>query len=155
GTAAPPSDVMIRREALMQTGGFQEQFIGRVRVFEDTAFLVRVYLRHPVFVSGESWTRYRNHPDSCVATSKSSGDFAQAKLFFLTYLDQYLTQEDVQNAQIWSLLRKALGEFGRSISSDRVVEGDPRQLKWQLRVSRGNQARLILPEDDPELIRVE
>ena len=56
-----PSDFMVRREALHRVGGFEESFKGQDQLYEDQAFLAKVYLQEPVFVSNECWDRYRVH----------------------------------------------------------------------------------------------
>lgn len=154
GTAPCPSDLLVRRTAAEKARGFPEEFRSSHSVYEDQVFLCRVYLSETVFVSGECWTRYRVHPDSCMSTVEATGQFPAARLFFLNYLDRYLAAEGVQDVRIWSLLRKALRPYGRSISRGGVPEVGVRELKWQLRVARGNHAQLVFPPEDPELLRV-
>ena len=46
-----PSDILLRRETVQNVGGFEESFLGPYQLFEDQAFLSKVYLQTPVFVS--------------------------------------------------------------------------------------------------------
>jgi glycosyltransferase involved in cell wall biosynthesis len=62
-TAPGGSDLVFRREAALTVGGYPEE----LRVFEDQAFLVKLCLEMPGFVSSRCWTRYREHPDSVMA----------------------------------------------------------------------------------------
>jgi glycosyltransferase involved in cell wall biosynthesis/peptidoglycan/xylan/chitin deacetylase (PgdA/CDA1 family) len=154
GTAPCPSDLLVRRRIIERIGGFEEEFRGVYRVYEDQAFLAKVYLHACVFVSGESWTRYRIHPDSCMSTFQVAGHFPAARLFFLDFLKRYLETERVQDVRIWTRLRKALRQSGRSISIDGLKDADTRELKWRLRVTGGNNARLVFPSEDLALVRI-
>jgi glycosyltransferase involved in cell wall biosynthesis/peptidoglycan/xylan/chitin deacetylase (PgdA/CDA1 family) len=155
GTAPCPSDLLIRRRVFPSTGGFPEEFHGMYSMYEDQVFLARVYLREPVYISGETWIRYRVHPESVMSTVKSAGQDSAVRLFFLTYLDGYLAEQGVRDSRIWALLRKALRPYGRTISMPGIEDAYTRELKWQLRFTSGNSARLLFPPDDLQAVRVE
>ncbi len=99
-----PSDLMFRREVAERIGGFEESFRG---IYEDRAFLAKVYLNEPVFVAGECWDRYRVHPDSCVSVLQA-GQHRAARLFFLNWLEAYLSDQGVDDPEIWKALDRAL-----------------------------------------------
>jgi hypothetical protein len=80
-------------------------------MFEDQAFLAKVYLTARIFVSGEIWSRYRLHPDSCVSVATEAGQHEAAKLFFLNWLQAYLSEEGVKDAAIWQALRRTLWPY--------------------------------------------
>lgn len=66
--AAPcPSDIMVRRKAALALGGFEESFTGPLQMYEDQAFLAKLYLEHSVYFSDRVWLDYRIHDKSCVA----------------------------------------------------------------------------------------
>jgi len=153
-TAPCPSDLLIRRTVFEKTGGFQEGFCGAYRVYEDQAFLIRVYLSEAVFVSGECWTRYRIHPGSCIAETERRGEYSTARLFFLRDTDNYLASRNVKDARVRGLLWKAFRRLGHSRPVAGIESLDARQLKWFLRVANGNDARLEFPSGDRELLRV-
>jgi glycosyltransferase involved in cell wall biosynthesis len=74
--AAPtpcPSDVLVRRADAERVGGFEAHFTGVNMVYEDQAFFSKLLLHAPAYASGETWDRYRQHPESCYAVSKASG----------------------------------------------------------------------------------
>lgn len=102
-TAPCPSDLMFRREAAERVGGFEESFAG---MYEDQAFLAKVYLKEAVFVSGECWDLYRQHPDSCLYMVTQAGGYYQARLFFLDWFAGYLSGQEVTDPKIWGLLRE-------------------------------------------------
>jgi glycosyltransferase involved in cell wall biosynthesis/SAM-dependent methyltransferase len=143
-TAPCPSDFMLRRRAIEATGGFEECFRG---LYEDQAFLAKLYLKGPVFVSGECWDRYRIHPESCSSMATRAGQYDAVRQFFLQWLQMYLQQERVEDASVRAALRRALraSEVGGASDSRR---------KWGLRVGRGCDAQLFFPADDPDAVRV-
>jgi glycosyltransferase involved in cell wall biosynthesis len=108
---ANPSTIIIRREALERVGGFEESFIGPVQTFEDVAFLAKVQLKESVFVATECWSRYRRHENSLLSILISTGNFPAGRLFYLNWLEDYLTQQQVDSDQIWDALRSALWPY--------------------------------------------
>lgn len=116
-TAPPPcpSDVLVRREAAESVGAFETRFRG---MFEDQAFFSKLLLRYPVFVSGETWIRYRQHEDSCYAIAKSRGTREAARRDFLTWLRDRLAAEGRTAGPIWRTVRDELRPFslrGRTV----------------------------------------
>lgn len=71
-------------------------------------FLVQIYLKAPVFVSDRCWLSYRLHPDSCCASVTGSGQYESVRLFFLEWLDHYLSAQAVENRAVLKALRRAL-----------------------------------------------
>lgn len=97
-----PSDILLRREIVNRVGGFEEEFNG---MFEDQAFLAKVYLHAPVFVAGNCWDRYRQHENSCVAVVTETGRKYKAGLFYLDWLEKYLRREGIDERDVWEALR--------------------------------------------------
>src|SRR6185436_16761307 len=62
-----PSDIMMRRNEVIEAGGFEESFR---RIFTDQPFYSKLCLKRPVFVTGKSWFKYRKHADSAVSVAK-------------------------------------------------------------------------------------
>jgi hypothetical protein len=73
-----------------RVGGFEEAFHGIYALYEDQAFLAKVYLTARVLVSGERWLRYRQHADSCVSVVTGAGHANTVRRFFLEWLEGYL-----------------------------------------------------------------
>ncbi len=101
-----PSDILLSRETVQNVGGFEESFLGPYQLFEDQAFLSKVYLQTPVFVSGECWDRYRQHPDSCVSVANATGQKYNAGIFFIRWLEGYLSAKGITDIGVWQALRK-------------------------------------------------
>ena len=112
-----PTNILLRRSVVERVGGFEESFRGRYQHCEDQAFLAKVYAAAPVFVSGECWDRYRQHPDSISSKTKDSGEGFYVWEFYLNWLEAYLTKQNVRDDRVWKALRHELAPYrdaGRS-----------------------------------------
>ncbi|WP_392482964.1 glycosyltransferase family 2 protein [Nostoc sp. C110] len=110
-TAPCPSNLLLRRTIVEQIGGFEEGFTGIYQLYEDQAFLSKLYLIGSVFIASECWERHRIHPNSCVAKVHQSNQYNTVRLFFLNWLEKYLIKQNIQDPKIWNLLRKALWTY--------------------------------------------
>jgi glycosyltransferase involved in cell wall biosynthesis len=110
GTAgAPcPSDIVLRAELVKRLGGFEEHFTGNYQLYEDQGFLAKVYLSTPVWSCSSPLLKYRNHPDSCVATVTKAGKYDQVRLYFLEWFETYLKRQGKVDWRVRSSLRRAL-----------------------------------------------
>ena len=136
-TTPPPSDFLVRRESLRGVGGFEEDFRGIYQLYDDQAFLVKMYLMGSIFVSGEEWDKYRIHPDSCDAAAARGGHYDSVRAFFLKWFESYLHQRGINDPHIWSILQNAL-----------------HAARVQLRTDGGSTAQLLNPNDDPDWVRI-
>jgi glycosyltransferase involved in cell wall biosynthesis len=105
GISPSTCSILVRREVLQRTGGFEESFRG---LYEDQAFCAKVCLDTPVFASSECWYHYRQHPGSARAVAQKIGQYRPARLFFLGWLASYLSKHGVKDAQVWRALEKEL-----------------------------------------------
>ncbi len=92
GAGAPPcpSGIMIRTEALKRNGGFEEAFSGIYGLYEDQAFLAKIYINEYVYVSGKANNLYRKHAGSMTDRLSDERLYARVRLFFLDWLANYL-----------------------------------------------------------------
>jgi glycosyltransferase involved in cell wall biosynthesis len=97
--------VLVRRAVLERTGGFEEKFRG---MYEDQAFCAKICLATRVFVSGECWHPYRQHPGSASAVAHRTNQHRPARLFFLHWLESYLSKHGIEDAAVWRTLEKEL-----------------------------------------------
>jgi glycosyltransferase involved in cell wall biosynthesis len=108
-SAPCPSDLLLRRDVVESIGGFEEHFTGPRQMYEDQAFLAKLYLEASVYFSSNVWLSYRQHPDSCVATVKRDGHYDEVRQYFLTWLEKYLkTRSTRSTAPVERRLRRAL-----------------------------------------------
>jgi glycosyltransferase involved in cell wall biosynthesis len=103
--AAVPSGLLVRREAIEQVGGFEEQFRGE---YEDQVFCAKICLRLPVVAAARCWYRYRQHPDSCVSRAAQSGQAQHARRRFLEWLEAYVEARGVNHPELRRALRAEL-----------------------------------------------
>lgn len=112
--AAPtpcPSDVLVRRESAERAGGFEAHFTGVHMVYEDQAFFSKLLLCAPAFASGETWDRYRQHPESCYAVAKATGGREVARHYFLKWFQEYLRGQGLANGPVWQTVLAELRPF--------------------------------------------
>lgn len=100
-----PSDILLRRDIVKYVGGFEESFSGIYQLYEDQAFLAKVFLKAPVFAASECWDKYRKHADSFVSTVTHAGLKYSAGLFYLSWLERYLRDHGVMDTEVWKALR--------------------------------------------------
>ena len=95
-----PSNLLIRRTLVEEMGGFEEDFRGIYQLYEDHAFLAKVYLRVPVFAANECWIKYRRHPDSCMSKVERLGKKKDAALYYLDWLADYMRNHGVTDREL-------------------------------------------------------
>jgi GT2 family glycosyltransferase len=96
--------VLVRRSVVERVGGFEASFTG---MYEDQAFLAKVYLRTPVYFSDRIWFKYRQHDSSCLVESIKAGRYYAIRKRFLAWLAQYLTEIGFAEPPVWRKLRLA------------------------------------------------
>jgi glycosyltransferase involved in cell wall biosynthesis len=114
GGSPCPSSLIFRRSAAIAIGGFVEEFAGPYCVYEDIAFLAKMFVRYPIYVSEECWDRYRIHPYSVSALARGNGDEVKARAFYFGWLAHHMEQTGVIDRKIWSLYRRRTWEYRHS-----------------------------------------
>jgi glycosyltransferase involved in cell wall biosynthesis len=105
GTVPCMGSVLVRRRAVEAVGGWEESFR---RICTDQVFHAKLCLRFPVLVHDACWDRYRQHAGSSCQVVAAAGQSGAAFATYLTWLEGYLRQQGVADAEVWSALRAAL-----------------------------------------------
>jgi glycosyltransferase involved in cell wall biosynthesis len=104
GASACPSSFFARREMLDRVGGFESS---APHVYEDQAFLLKVYVHSPVYVSSACWDRYRRHPDAVTMTTGREAYLA-ARLEVLEWYGRYLDEQGISDPGVRAALDRAM-----------------------------------------------
>ena len=105
GASPCTCSIMVRREVVQRAGRFEDSFKG---LYEDQVFCAKVCLGSAVFVSNTFSSRYRQHEDSACSDAELTRRARSARLRFLHWLEEYLSEQRVEDAEIWKALRREL-----------------------------------------------
>lgn len=108
GAAPCPCSLMLTKKAIVNAGGFEPAFHKEFQLYEDQAFLIKVYLREKVFISSQANNLYRQRPESVVKWVYAEGGYHKVRKFFLEWLSLYLQKHHINHPQIDKLLRRAI-----------------------------------------------
>jgi len=101
-------NAMLRRETFEEIGGFQDSFRG---MFEDQLFFSKVCLKLPVFVSGECWAYYRQHPDSHSSIAERQGEADSARLTLLNWISVYLSDQGINCPTVLKAVKREVWQY--------------------------------------------
>lgn len=113
GVSPCPCSMVLRKSAIQRHGGFEESFTGIYQMYEDQAFLSKLYLHEKIFIVSECLDKYRLRPNSLVSTGHEQGRYRDVRYFYLNWYEAYLKKTGIQDEELWKLLRKALNSFRR------------------------------------------
>lgn len=111
--AAPPapSGLMITKSAFDRIGGFEPAFSGIYELYEDQAFLSKLYLNEPVFISERADVLYRKRKDSMSSAAGNTERYHTVRAFYLDWLESYLCRQNITDREIHGLIEKARSEL--------------------------------------------
>ena len=109
GEGAPPcpSGIIIHKSAFDRSGGFEPIFSGIYTLYEDQAFLAKIYLNETVFISGVANNQYRKRDNSMSSAVNDITIYEKVRKFFLNWLKAYLTVQNIKDEKIISLIKNA------------------------------------------------
>jgi glycosyltransferase involved in cell wall biosynthesis len=105
-----PSDVLVRSETVKSVDGFVNSF---PRMYEDQVFFAKVSLHRDVFVSGECWSRHRQHPNSNSSVWRKTGEYhsAEPNIAFLEWVRTYLQSEGIRDRAMEKIVKRRLWRY--------------------------------------------
>lgn len=80
-------DIMVHRTVFDTVGGFEAEFRG---LYEDQAFILKILLSYPVYISSLPWLKYRQHRKSNVYQSHETGSYERDRHRFLSWFESYI-----------------------------------------------------------------
>jgi glycosyltransferase involved in cell wall biosynthesis len=139
-----PSDLMVRRSVLDGGIRFEPDFVGRWFLYEDQAFLVKLYLTTPMYFAPNVWLDYRIHDQSCVVTMTSDGLEPENRRYFLNWLERYLASKDFAGRErVIAAVARAHWELDHPVLGSLFRKG--RTLYRRLLTVAGDLSRPVLP----------
>jgi glycosyltransferase involved in cell wall biosynthesis len=100
--------LLIRRDCILEIGGFEDSFRG---LYEDQVMLFKMFLNFPVIAIHSIQDFYRQHESSaCGQAGRISGD-KRTRPVFLEWLQNYLIDHGVKDADVWRALRAEMLKF--------------------------------------------
>lgn len=100
--------ILVRREVLERVGGCDEAFRS---IYDDQVVYAKIGLEAPVFVAGECWYWYRQHPAQRCQVTVLTRQYHSARLAFLTWLEAYVSGQGVRDREVWAVLRGELRPY--------------------------------------------
>ena len=113
GAAPCPSGIMVKKIVLRRCY-FEENFRGMYQMYEDQAFLCKVYLKETVFVSEASHNRYRQRPASLVSSVHHAGNYHTVRKFYLNWFQEFLRHYPVEYKDVNRALRRTQMKYRTS-----------------------------------------
>lgn len=107
GAAPCPSGLMIAKAAFERSGYFEESFRKEFGLYEDQAFLTKMYLNEDVYISSDCNNLYRQRPESIVSQVHATGKYHTVRKYYLDWLEAYIKDNKITDKKLWSLVRKA------------------------------------------------
>lgn len=108
-----PSGIIITRNALQRSGGFEEKFSGVYQLYEDQAFLAKIYLKEIVYISAQANNMYRKRADSMSSAANEERTYKRVRLFYLAWLEEYLATTQSKDLGV----RKLVAGFRKKLLS--------------------------------------
>jgi glycosyltransferase involved in cell wall biosynthesis len=106
GSAPCPSGIMAHRSVFTRCW-FEESYRGIYQMYEDQAFLGKVYVKETVFVSHDCNNRYRQRSTSLVSSVTASGKYHEVRKYYLKWFYYYLKTERIRFPEVMRKLQFA------------------------------------------------
>ncbi len=113
--AAPPapSGFMVRKDIFENIGGFEASYNGIYELYEDQAFLAKMYLQETIYVADTANVMYRKRENSMCSSANDATRYQTVRAFFFHWLESYMDARQINDKQVYQLLQNAQSELAR------------------------------------------
>ena len=111
GAAPCPSSIMAKKKAIENVGYFEESFKREYALYEDQAFLSKIYLNERVYISSACNNMYRQRQESIVKTVHAAGLYNKVRKYYLEWFQAYLNNNNIQDQRLNFLMKKAFQQL--------------------------------------------
>jgi glycosyltransferase involved in cell wall biosynthesis len=139
-----PSNFAVRRSAFERVNGFEADYRGPLQMYEDQAFLSKIYASSAVLFSDHTWVRYRLHDASCMAVNVRAGNYSRVRGHFLKWLEAYLLRGGGPDRAVRAALRRAKWAHRHPRLSDALQRGAD-EARWRWRAFKRRVRRRLFP----------
>jgi glycosyltransferase involved in cell wall biosynthesis len=112
GAAPCPSPLLVRSDVVERVGGWEDSFR---TAYEDQAFLVKLYLETPTYVTSMCWDLYRQRPGSCMKVDLTGPGYHEHRRRFLEWFEIYLQDRRLEQQPVWEMLQRAFRRYRHPI----------------------------------------
>lgn len=102
-----PSGIMITKDCFQKINGFEPLFSGIYELYEDQAFLSKLYLHETVYVSGTADILYRRREGSMSSAAADVERYHRVRGFYFDWLERYLNRHNIQDEDLYLLIENA------------------------------------------------
>ena len=121
GSAPCPSGIMVRR-CIFDHYQFEASFRGMYQMYEDQAFLCKIYLKERVFVSSACRNKYRQRPTSLVSSVRDSGKYHVVRCYYLRWFLKYLKSQGIRYWRVEFAVMRARMEYSDPVTYKLLFE---------------------------------
>lgn len=102
-----PSGIILKKCALVRNRGFEEAFSGIYQLYEDQAFLAKMYMNEVIYISDIAHNKYRKHEGSMTSASNDLELYTKVRNFYLDWLTHYLSERSIKDEAVNTLIISA------------------------------------------------
>jgi glycosyltransferase involved in cell wall biosynthesis len=99
-----PSGIVIKRGVIDRCGGFEESFSGIYQLYEDQAFLFKIYTSEIIYISSQANNLYRKREDSMSSAANNPAIYNAVRKFYANWIEGYLAKKADREPVIDTLL---------------------------------------------------
>ena len=99
-----PSGIIIKREVIDRCGGFEESFSGIYQLYEDQAFLFKIYCSEIIYISNQVNNLYRKRENSMSSAANNPEIYNTVRKFYANWIESYIVKMPARNPIIDTVL---------------------------------------------------